>query len=145
MEIVYKVKYASLELNWLPNSIKKDLVLPQIYYVEGLNCGGAYHRIGDSNQEWGDLTYRPIIEINTNWEEEGYSSFASTLAHEYRHHWQLYKYGKHPVWPLSNKGKTYKQMIVDYFKGAWHEMDALQYELKLAPNNVNLEWKEWLQ
>jgi hypothetical protein len=88
------------------------------------------------NDYW-DFRYIPIIEIDTN------SDAAATLAHEYRHHWQTYKFGKLNTPQWSNKG-DYKTSIVNYFKSCPYEMDALIYEIKMAPTDYNLLWWEWL-
>ena len=141
MKIEYIPKYSSLDINWLPNSILKGLILPQVYYVSDSGYGGAYYKVQEHDNDWGNLTRRPIILIDIQSET---NTFASTIAHEFRHHWQIYNYGKPPNHPWNPKGKKYKKAIIDYFKGAWHEMDALCYEIKLAPTDVNLLWKEWI-
>lgn len=143
MKVECTVKNSSLELNWLPNSIRKDLILPQIRYVSNSGGGGAYYRVQDWDNDWGDLTKRPLIEIDISWFDLGINEIASTIAHEFRHHWQLYKYGRPPKWPWK-PSEDYKEDIIKYYIGAWHEMDALCYEVKHAPSETNLEWKEWI-
>lgn len=126
------VKYPSLELNWLPNSMLKGLTLPEIRFIEVENASGSYTPPYKKN--------KPLITISTLWPED----IHETIAHEFRHHWQLYNVlGEFPDWPWG-RGTDYKESIIDYFTGAWHEWDALQFSLKVAPTDVTLLWKEWI-
>lgn len=69
----------------------------------------------------------------------------STLAHEWRHHWQrfnfLEKNKNFPYWPWSSPDNftDYKKAIAQYFTAS-HEFDALAFELKFARNDVSEWW-----
>lgn len=142
MRIEHKVKFPSLELSWLPNSITKGLLIPQIMYVSGSSAAGAYYQTQPSCSDWGDLRKRAIIAIDI---VDDPDNIGDIIAHEYRHHWQLYKFGTSKEWPwFIPKGQTYKQAIIRYFRGAWHEMDALRFECAMHPTDVNMQWMEWL-
>jgi hypothetical protein len=134
------VKNPSLELNWLPNSIRKGLPLPQIYFVSGVEYGGAYYKVQNHDNDWGDLTSRPVITVAT----DSADNMASTLAHEYRHHWQTYAVGNLENIKWSNVG-NYRNNIIKYFRSSWSEWDALRYEIAQAPSDANLLWWDWIQ
>jgi len=140
VKVLQRVRFSSLELNWLPNSIKKGLILPQIFFVQNSGVGGGYYRVKNFDNDWGNLTKRPIIVIDIHSET---NDLDSTIAHEFRHHWQLYTYGNwiSPRWKIEN---SYKKSIIKFYSSCPYERDALQFETKLAPNDTNLEWKEWL-
>jgi len=133
-----KIKWPSLELNWLPNSLRKGLDTPQILIGDNPDYGGCYYNVQDYVDDELDLTKKAVIIITDT------DRMESVIAHEFRHHWQTYTWGKLPTHPWQ-QGKSYKKSIKKYFRGARHEMDALQFEIKYAPNNLNLKWWEWLQ
>jgi hypothetical protein len=138
-----KIKNPSLEFNWLPNSIRKGLSIPKLVLLDGDWCGACYWRQTDIRcvpLSYGldvDLHEGAVIALCGRHD-------AGSLAHEYRHHWQIesgYRFGA-SVWQES--AKSYKQSIIEYFRSYWWEMDALKFELKHAPHDLSLLWKEWL-
>jgi hypothetical protein len=139
-----KIKNPSLEFDWLPNSVRKGISTPRLVLLGGDWCGGAYWRQTDSRcvpSQFGldmDLSEGAVIGLCA-------SRNAGTLAHEYRHHWQIesgYKIGA-SVWHQAN-ADSYQRSIIRYFRSYWWEMDALKFQLKHAPDDVSLLWKEWL-
>ena len=73
------------------------------------------------------------------------STTAGTIAHEYRHHWQIqsgYKLSG-SIW-MQSPGEKYESSIVRFFRTYWWEMDALKFELKHAPDDTSLYWLELL-
>lgn len=71
---------------------------------------------------------------------------AATLAHEYRHHWQLWQLGRDGLqdsgtWFFSNLNKyeDYNDLLKAYFTTFPCEADALKYEIKVMPDTV---WTE---
>ena len=130
-----KVRNPSLELNWLPNSMLKNIPTPEIYMVDDANYGGCYYHIS-SKYKRGRIIIVDIAE-----------TIASTIAHEWRHCWQNHNNNlpeQGSSWEQHSKGKTYKKAIISYFKDQPFEMDALLFELKHAPNEYNLQWYEWI-
>jgi hypothetical protein len=119
---------------WLPNSIRKQVpYLPRVICDTG-NFGGYYYKPSKE---------RPLGEIAINPDYPDH--IKSALAHEFRHHWQVFNYGTTPrgvCWnKLSNKF-DYETAIFHYFSKIGEEMDALICEYKHAKNDVN-EW--WLK
>lgn len=134
-----KVKYPSLELNWLPNSLLKGISLPKIVISDTEGYSGAYYLKGCPYEEFGYNNLKHgIIEISTC------GDYLSTLIHEWRHHWQ-----RENGWNLGgfdwNSGVSYKKSIIKYFTTLPHEMDALKFEIKYAPSDLNLSWWDWIQ
>lgn len=138
-----KIKYPSLEYNWLPNSLRKGLVTPRLYLSDDESVGGQYWAEQDwASDYWGfDLSEGPII-ILAGLQTPG------TIAHEYRHHWQRHNLmpeldGKQ--WHTPDDWDAYWDAIVDYFRSSICEFDALRYQIQLAPDDFALEcWERVL-
>jgi hypothetical protein len=132
----------SLEFNWLPNSLRKGLDTPRVVYSDSAPYGGCYYwRDRGIVEHLGlDTAEGAIIEITTVCPAQ------SVLAHEYRHHWQRQnaRLTTGTVWHRVETVADYRKEIVRYFSQSPFEMDALYFELSVAPNDVSLEWKEWL-
>lgn len=134
----------SLEFNWLPTSIRKGMSTPRLVLLDATWCGGAYWRRTDNRcvpESFGldlDLREGAVIALCA-------SRDPGTLAHEYRHHWQLesgHQFGE-SVWQQASWA-SYKNSIIRYFKSYWWEMDALRFQLKHAPDDVSCLWWDWL-
>ena len=135
-----KVKYPSLELNWL--KFPKDISIPDIITVgvDDFNYGGCYYE-----PEWNSISVsdrsfsleRGLLVVRED-------NYESTLVHEFRHHVQRVHFGIKPDGIEWEEGESYKNSIIKYFTSSVTEMDALLYELKHYPDDVNLEWYEWL-
>ena len=140
MIVEHLVTHPSLEISWLPNSITKGLVTPQIRYVSDVDYGGAYYKVQHHDNDWGNLKKRPIIDVDIG------NDTPSTIAHEYKHHEQTYNKGGlvNLKWRVP-KGSTYKAAIVHYFTHSWSEMDALLFECNIAPCETNMEWLRWIK
>lgn len=137
-----RIRNPSLELNWLPNSIRKGMPTPRMAIVDGADYGGAY---------WRKTKDRCVLDgLDVDLKEGGFIALgtirnAGCIAHEYRHHWQIqsgYRFGA-SVW-RQNPGESYERSIVRYFRSYWWEMDALKFQLKHAPDEISLYWKELL-
>lgn len=99
----------------------------------GVSVGGFYQK--PKNIEWFiDDRYVDgrfgLIVVATM---DGDQVARSTLAHEWRHHWQ-----QHNGIPPDNAhwnpaGMTWEQAIRKYFRQSKTEMDALLFEQKVAP------------
>jgi hypothetical protein len=70
-------------------------------------------------------------------------SIAATVAHEWRHHWQVFNQPTSPGRPI-NPELDYRSSITEFFLSNAHEADALRYELKLAPSDCARQWASWL-
>jgi hypothetical protein len=143
----FKVKYPSLYFNWLPNSFLKGLPSVNLVFVENAYFGGCFLDVQnfiDDGEYLGfpfSVQNKPLIVININ------HDISSSLAHEIRHNYQSYNFGMNHFgtdWQKLIKTNSYKDSIINFFKYNWREMDALKFELKYAPNDITLTWKEWL-
>ena len=127
-----KILHPSLELNWLPNSLLKSIPTPEIYTVSTADYGGCYYHICEEYK-------RGRIILTEDYFNPG------TIAHEWRHCWQENNGSiGSSDWGQHASDKSYKEAIVSYFTEQPHEMDALLFELKYAPNDGNLQWWEWI-
>lgn len=137
-----RIRNPSLELNWLPNSIRKGITTPRIYLLEEEKWGGFYSRRTD------DRCIPSDVDIDL---KEGAAivlcglKTIGSLAHEYRHHWQVesgYRFGA-SIWAEQTE-ETYQESIVRYFRTFPWEMDALKFQIAYAPDDCSLQWREWL-
>ena len=127
-----RIKLPHRELSWLPNSELKGLLLPPIYVIDDSDDYSGYYEHGDSESRG------EIVVVENEY-------YASTLAHEFRHYWQFVNFGLPDESSRWNNEKDYRTAIVEYFCTQAHEADALMFECKHAPNDVNLQWLEWIR
>ena len=127
-----------IELNWLRKS-DKDITLPLVILAEGGYSGYYLHPY--KNEELINNRFYPsdkgIIVLNPE------DANASTLAHEWRHHWQFWN-GWENDSTIFNYNKDRRKEIIRFFTESKSEMDALLFELDKYPNEYILEWYEWL-
>ena len=133
-----------LGLDWLSRKLR-HISKPPVYYIEDSDQSGFY-----INPQRGVYEYKGkefdmcngLIIINY---DDG--DIASTLAHEFRHHWQWCRFGESAyenyVDYFSLTG-TYEEKIKQYFNYNQIEHDALMFEVMVAPNETNLYWKNEL-
>lgn len=116
------------DLEWLPLSERKGINLPKIVYepFEGQNYAG-YHQSGS-----GILTIVERSDTETH----------AIIAHEFRHYTQsLRALLPNTVASLSLFDKfSYNKAIRIYYRESWHEMDALLFERKVSPTELNKFW-----
>lgn len=127
----------SLELNWIRNE-DKSLVIPEVIFQELESSAGQYmdpqpYEIYDMDGHPHDMNFGVII-INLNYTEE----FESTLAHEWRHHWQLF-HGFEYDGIDKYKNNDYDKYIINYFTKSKAEMDALRFEVKNSKTHPYFE------
>lgn len=128
-----------MEFNWLPLSFRKGLSTPSVIVNDSMPYGGCYWwRTADRYITPFDVDLKegPVIEVPSNCRP-------STLAHEFRHHWQREILGCDRVstWsPKSDSPPDYWQEIRRYFSVYWHERDALMFEVATSQDEINLEW-----
>jgi hypothetical protein len=131
----------SLELNWIRN-VDKSLVIPEVVFSYDNKISGRYYDPSKDEIEidgsYYDLDFG-LIEISV------YSSdIESTLAHEWRHHWQVCNGWNTDYifkWPL-NCCYEYDKCIFKYFTENKHELDALKFEYKHS--RIYDYWEELL-
>lgn len=113
------------DFNWLPNSLLKGITLPQLIYDPEYeaNCGGCYQK--------------NVIIIKECDEP------ANIIAHEFQHYLQdMAGMLTEPVsWQETYEAANcdYEAAITKYFQ-QWHEYDALRFEFKVAPTELNEYW-----
>lgn len=136
-----KVKNPSLELNWL--KYPKDVSIPDIVVIgeDDYAYAGCYYEPEEDAEIYvDDKPYgleRGILLIRED-------QFEPTIVHEFRHHLQTIHFGWKPEGHDFDFDNDYKDSIIKYFTTNKFEMDALLYELKYYPTDVNLEWMEWI-
>ena len=86
---------------------------------------------------------RGVIVISDQFRDDRY--IQNAIAHEYRHHWQ-HVTGNDFNAPIDfeMKDEDYKDRIVKFFLSSGDEMDALLFSIKKAPEDVSLQWYEWI-
>jgi hypothetical protein len=118
----------------------KGLSTPIITYISNSDYGGSYNPIDNYYDDIIDVRKRPVIQIDA----DSIPDISSGIAHEFRHHWQLYTYGwgNKEYWTAYDENISYDEYILNYYLGDRYELDALIFECKYAPNDNNLSWLE---
>lgn len=155
-------------LQWLARR-DKDLPLPLVRAVDHWDAAGSYFSpysiapdewrrtvskeyvdLWDRRIVWtpdGDLVSfaRGLIIINPNAAKNDFGEIevAATIAHEWRHHWQAFNWGRSTAVEVDNR-IPHKESMVKYFSASRFEADALRFELQHVPSEVNLERASWL-
>ncbi len=125
------VRLPSLELNFLPLSLRKGMDVPEIIFCDAAEIGGHQGMYEPSVGAAGRLYVGADAE-----------NIEAVLAHEWRHHWQWRNQIFVMDWqkPVLAFGVNYWGDIVDYFSHRAHEHDALLFEIATAPIPVSEEW-----
>lgn len=134
--------FPSLELRWLARH-DKDLPLPEIIFTpsnldfRGQKCGGCYYKPEQNEFLYGDLFIpfdKGVIVVGT----ESPELIAGTIAHEWRHHWQFHRglslEPSHYDPKAFEEYTGYRAAVRKYFRTQAHELDALRYQNKVAPD-----------
>jgi len=135
------------DLHWL-GRLDKDIHWPLIVYTKTEEYGGCY--VYPANEEevvdgkYYSLNKGLIIVSLLN--DNNHPNFIiNTIAHEWRHHYQYYKgWYKYRINRYWNECEKYQTNIINYFNRLPQEMDAFLFSLKRYPDEVTLEWYEWL-
>lgn len=135
----------SLELRWLMRR-HKDLTVPRVYIGPLEGYAGFYIAPEETEEEFPDGTTidcrRGIIASAP---QPAGMRLESTLAHEFRHHWQQFNLREPYDWPKLTPGADHKQEMVEYFTTSRMEEDALLFECKWAPDDVNMQRLDWVR
>ena len=132
-----------LELNWLAKS-DKYILLPPVVFAD-IPYGGYFCPPEKKEVLLADKYYpldRGLIVISEIHSEH----IESSIAHEWRHLWQRYQYGRRTSvakWNLKSP-LSYKKQIIKFFSTDLLEYDALLFQLKKAPDDVAKQWYEWI-
>ena len=131
------------------NRKDKGLLLPRVLIVSGFAWAkypGCYY-----HPQKGELLYqgrftpldRGLIVVSemTEWCRHG---FASTLAHEWRHHWQWFNFPYRSVVREFNHSVSYREAIIEFFRNA-KERDALFFSHEVEPCEETRLWKSWVE
>lgn len=142
MTALVKARLPSLELNWLPMSLRKGISTPRIVYGDpGFPCGGVlyfrteYRRVLDGIDL--DTKEGSVICIADPEQERPH-----TLTHEWRHHWQHESdWDLSAPWPYHHQETTeaYEREIRRYFRMPY-ELDALLFQHRHAPDDISDYW-----
>jgi hypothetical protein len=131
-----RVKYPSLELNWLPKP--KDISIPDIFIVDDYNYSGCYW-----HPQYGeDILDGKCVSLENGLIVIKSDTSPSTIAHEFRHHLQYMNGIDFEIMDW-NFNKPYKDAIKEYYTQSITEMDALLYECRLYPDDNNMQSLEW--
>lgn len=114
-------------LSWLPLSVRKNIDTPVVVYEPFCNQSyGGYYTTG---------TKVLVVVENPD------SDIGSTIAHEYMHYLQYIRGSKCGNSDISLFSKhSYNLAINKYFNTAWWEMEALLFESKITPTQLNKFW-----
>jgi hypothetical protein len=141
----YRVNTPSFETRWLQR-LAKDLPQAEVTYVSGLAVSGfmdypSRSPLRAGNAEISRATGAIVINADAPSHEQ-----TATLAHEWRHHWQV-----HRGWTLDGGALYARLMDLDlsdherwgrYFTHSRSERDALSFELRVAPAPLAQEMLE---
>jgi hypothetical protein len=132
----------SIDLHFLSKR-DKDLPFPLLKYYRSETEEGYYVHPSDcryvSDENLSFDSTNGIIFVNSN-----SLSIESTLAHEWRHHWQYYRgmlktelYSKYKQYINFNFKNDIVAYTINYYKIPY-ELDALRYECKLINDAYSL-------
>lgn len=134
---MHELKYPSLELSWVPKSLIKGVSTPRIF----IDADEFLDEMGGVEACY--FSHSKKIWLRSDAE-------ASTLAHEWRHHWQY-----ETLWEPKEGFRydlefnfedydTYWDQIKAYFFLQPCEMDALLFQHKMFPDECTDQWMEFL-
>lgn len=139
-----EINMKSLELRWI-RGFDKDLLLPEVIFVFNPTYSGLY--IPPMKKEkliagkYYPCDHGLIICSTLN---PDIKSTAGTLAHEWRHHWQAYNSSLPCDYVSFDKYMDYKSAIKKYYSSSKRELDALKFEIQMAPTDWSKQWLAWL-
>ena len=135
----------SLELNWL-KKYDKSLSLPLVLFIEDMEYSGVYYEPQNREIIVDDKIYsveKGVLLIKNSFERED-SDIASTIAHEWRHHWQRFNSTLYYDGKDLNDEIARKDAIIEYYTKSVCEMDAFLFESRAINSPSGEMVKEWL-
>lgn len=136
----------SLELNWI-RKYDKSLIIPEVVFSSLSWVAGQYYKPDNDEIYIDGVGYSMrfgLIEVSER-QNKTDVDIASTLAHEWRHHWQIFNLPTRTYnyyWPHEFDNSDYDDMIIKYFTSNELEMDALRFQKKYS--SVCDEWESVL-
>lgn len=131
----------SLELNWIRKKVDKSIPIPEVVYHPLDKAGGKYYQ--PNNCELYDPDGKPyLMRYGVIVIDPEYEPFQSTIAHEWRHHWQYYNGIKFDISPIDLFDNfDYDTALLKYFTESNTEQDAVRFQYK----HVGFfgEYEEW--
>jgi hypothetical protein len=128
----------SLELNWIRKKVDKSIPIPEVVFHPLDGCAGKYYH--PEKYELYDLDGKPylmrygVIVVNPECE-----LVQTTIAHEWRHHWQYYNGIEFEISPRVDN-EDYDKSLLKYFTGSKTEFDAIRFECKYT--GIFPEWEK---
>jgi hypothetical protein len=136
--------FPGCETHWLQHGAK-DLPQAKVVVVRTIKAAGLYYK-PEPCEEFFDGTpvdcSKGILVINAVW-LDGELDYANVLAHEWRHHWQLFNWGKNYDGSRFCKELPYRESIVKYFTSSRCEMDALLFSIEKHSDEESQQRLEW--
>ena len=123
----------SIELNWIRRRVDKSIPIPEVVFFPLEDAAGRYYPSVLGNEIY-DIDGHPhslkygVIVISTFWEDE----IESTIAHEWRHHWQWFHGIEFEINKFKDETLGYDKALKEYFITSKTELDALRFEHKYA-------------
>lgn len=137
-------------LYWLQRKAK-DLIKPRTLFVSGYAFekypGCYYHPMGNGYGVYYKgrfiLLDRGLI-VASEMPDWCPGSLASTLAHEWRHHWQWFNFKYRIPVVGFDYAIPYPEAIVKFYRNR-KELDALLFSHEVAPCELTGLWKSWVE
>ncbi len=115
----------SSDVTWLPNSVRKGIDVPKVIYEPVNNLYSGYYTNGTEE----------LVIV------EEQDRVPSAIAHEYCHYLQFTRNDIPQGGGLDLFEKfSYNKAIRLYFRTMWWEMEALLFEYKHCPSELNKFW-----
>lgn len=122
------------ELNWLLRQ-HKQIPIPLFIFGQLHGPQACYYR-----PFWGEV----VIENRCYGTDKGLIvvdaeisvGIDASIAHEFRHHWQAMQDYRYPVIP-HDFSENYWEQVKSYYLTQPMELDALRFEIKVAPTDLS--------
>jgi len=119
----------------------KQIILPPVIVVESFHMGGMYCAPEKKEIMLQGKHYSLVKGLIVLVCIPG-GDLDASLAHEYRHHWQIMNGWKFDGREYNNPNQSYKQNIIRYFLSSRSEMDAHLFSLPYIRKDYPLQWQE---
>lgn len=153
---VERARLPSLETRWLQRS-EKWLPQPAVFRVSDCGTGagfylhpwpeGEYEVVAGSGV-YAHLPHGALVIGAASWGgavTQDESMQRSTLAHEWRHHWQRWSGWRFDSQPPAWEWAEWESSIALYYLRSRVEADALRFELARAPSDLTDEHRRCVE
>jgi hypothetical protein len=138
-----------MNISWLQRQAK-DLPTPQMVVVAGPaweRYPACYYLPHKSeillNGRYIPLT-NGLVVVSESVFDESIGGVASTLAHEWRHHWQHFNFKHRTCVKPFDYSISYREAIVRFYRNH-KELDALLFSHRTAPDELTRLWISWVK